>query len=212
MFWGDIWFPMVGILHKNIYEVPHDNRQSYIFVSNHISFLDAAIIVKTHRLPVRALGKEETARIPVFGYIYKNAIVTVNRENEADRFRSVKILKSLLKRHISILIFPEGTFNQTGNPLKSFYDGAFRIAIETQTPLKPVLFLDMYDRMPYGKLFSLTPGKSRSIFMEEIPVSGLTMQDVETLKNKVYALMEERLLHYKASWIIKSPTQTNENR
>ncbi|HEX5024699.1 MAG TPA: lysophospholipid acyltransferase family protein [Agriterribacter sp.] len=211
MFWGDMWFPMVGILHKNIYEAPHDKKRSYIFVSNHISFLDAAIVVKTHRLPVRALGKEETAHIPVFGYIYKNAIVTVNRENAADRTRSVRILKSLLKRHISILIFPEGTFNQTGSPLKSFYDGAFRIAIETQTPLKPVLFLDMYDRMPYGNLFSLTPGKSRSIFMEEVPVTGLTMQDVDTLKNKVYTLMEERLLHYRASWINKQSEKTNDN-
>jgi 1-acyl-sn-glycerol-3-phosphate acyltransferase len=33
-------------------------------------------------------------------------------------------------------IFPEGTFNETGKPLKSFYDGAFRISIETRTPVK----------------------------------------------------------------------------
>ncbi len=211
MFWGDIWFPMVGIIHHNIYEAPHNKNQSYIFVSNHISFLDAAIIVKTHRRPLRPLGKKETARIPVFGYIYKNAIVTVNRENAADRVKSVRKLKAVLRKHISILIFPEGTFNQTGNALKTFYDGAFRIAIETQTPLKPVLFLDMYDRMPYGKLWSLTPGRSRAVFMEEVPVMGLTLHDIETLKNKVYTMMEERLVYYRASWISNLAAKTNEN-
>lgn len=201
MLWGDIWFPLVGIFHKNMYETPHDKNRSYIFVCNHISFLDAAIIVKTFRQPIRPLGKKETAGIPVFGYIYKNAIVTVNRDSRADRSRSVHKLKAILRRNISILIFPEGTFNETNHALKSFYDGAFRIAIETQTPIKPVLFLDMFDRMPYGKLFSLTPGKSRAVFLEAIEVSGLTTKDTEALKQKVFTQMEERLLHYKASWV-----------
>jgi 1-acyl-sn-glycerol-3-phosphate acyltransferase len=201
MLWGDIWFPLVGIIHKNIYESPHNKKRSYIFVTNHISFLDAAVIVKTYRQPIRALGKKETAGVPVFGYIYKNAIVTVDRDNAADRSKSVRKLKAVLRRHISILIFPEGTFNETGNALKSFFDGAFRIAIETQTPIKPVLFLDVYNRMPYGKLFTLTPGKSRAIFMEEIAVAGLTLEDIETLKQNVYAQMEKRLLHYGVSWV-----------
>ncbi|HTN09178.1 lysophospholipid acyltransferase family protein [Agriterribacter sp.] len=201
MLWGDIWFPLVGIMHKNIYESPHDKKRSYIFVSNHISFLDAAVIVKTYRQPIRALGKKETAGIPVFGYIYKHAIVTVDRVSAADRSRSVRKLKAVLRSGISILIFPEGTFNETGSALKSFFDGAFRIAIETQTPIKPVLFLDVFNRMPYGKLLSLTPGKSRAVFMDAIDVDGLTIKDIETLKQKVYAQMEEGLLHYGVSWV-----------
>ncbi|MCO5238963.1 MAG: 1-acyl-sn-glycerol-3-phosphate acyltransferase [Chitinophagaceae bacterium] len=201
MIWGDIWFPLAGIFHKNIYEVPHDKKKSYIFVSNHISFLDAAIVVKTYRQPIRALGKEETAGIPVFGYIYKNAIVTVNRSSPDDRSRSVLKLKAVLQQGISILIFPEGTFNETGKPLKSFFDGAFRIAIETGTPVKPVLLLDSFNRMPYGKLFTLTPGRSRAVFMEEIPVQGLTVEDIPSLKQEVYKRMEQRLLHYGASWV-----------
>jgi 1-acyl-sn-glycerol-3-phosphate acyltransferase len=201
MLWGDIWFPLVGIFHKNIYEAPHDKKKSYIFVSNHISFLDAAVVVKTYRQPIRALGKKETAGIPVFGYIYKNAIVTVDRGSAEDRSRSVRKLKAVLRKGISILIFPEGTFNETHHALKSFYDGAFRIAIETQTPIKPVLLLDTYNRMPYGKLFTLTPGRSRAVFMEEIPVAGLTIQDIEALKQKVYMRMEQRLLQYGAGWV-----------
>lgn len=201
MLWGDLWFPLVGIFHKNIFESIHDKKKPYIFVSNHISFFDAATVVKTYRQPLRALGKEETAGIPVFGYIYKNAIVTVNRSSPEDRSRSVLKLKTVLQKGISILIFPEGTFNETGKPLKSFYDGAFRIAIETQTPIKPVLFLDAFSRMPYDQLFSLTPGRSRAVFMEEIPVQGLTTEDIAALKQEVYSRMEQQLLQYRAVWI-----------
>jgi len=201
MFWADIWFPLVGILHKNIYESLHDKSRAYIFVSNHISFLDAPIIVKTFRQRLRALGKVEMTKVPVFGFIYKNAIVTVDRDNASDRSKSVKKLKAILQKGISILIFPEGTFNESGNALKSFYDGAFRIAIETQTAIKPVLFLDAHDRMPYKGFFTLNPGKNRSVFLEEVSVAGLTVNDLPALKDKVFAIMEQKLIEYKASWI-----------
>ncbi len=201
MVWADLWFPLVGIFHRNIYESPHDRTKSYLFVTNHISFLDAAVIVKTYRRPVRPLGRKETAKIPVFGYIYRKAIVTVDRGDTRDRAKSVRLLKSIIKKGISILIFPEGTFNETQEPLKSFYDGAFRIAVETQTPIKPVLFLDTYHRMHYSSIFSLTPGKSRSVFLEEIPVTGLTMADVPALKEKTRNLMAHKLREYNAAWI-----------
>ena len=98
-------------------------------------------------------------------------------------------------------MFPEGTFNETNAPLKDFYDGAFRIAIETKTAVKPVLFLDAYDRMHYKSILSLTPGISRSVFLDEISVEGLTLKDVQRLKEKTYAIMEEALRRYRASWI-----------
>lgn len=201
MLWADVWFLLVGIFHRNLFEWEHDSSKSYIFVTNHISFLDAAIIVKTFRKPVRPLGRKETAKIPVFGYIYRKAIVTVDRGSAEDRAKSVRILKSIIQKGISILLFPEGTFNETGQPLKSFYDGAFKIAIETQTPIKPVLFLDAYDRLPYHGVLTLTAGKSRAVFLQEIPVAGLTLEDVELLKQKVFDVMAERLRFYNASWI-----------
>jgi len=199
--WGKGWYFLIGIRHKNLYESPHDKSKQYIFVDNHISYLDAPQIVKTLKQPVRILGKIEMAKIPVFGFIYRKAIVTVDRRNAALRARSVRILKSVIKRGISIFIFPEGTFNETHRPVKDFFDGAFRIAIETQTPIKPVLFLDSYSRLNYESLLSLNPGRSRSIFLEEIPVSGLTSNDVDMLKQKVQVIMKQKLQEYGAKWI-----------
>lgn len=200
-YWADIWFSLIGIRHRNFYEYPHDKNKQYIFVANHIAYLDAPVIVKTLRQKLRVLGKVEVSKVPLFGFIYRNTVVTVDRSSAAHRAISVRILKSVIRKGISIFIFPEGTFNETNKPMKELYDGAFRIAIETQTPIKPLLFLDTWHRMHYRSVFSLNPGRSRSVFLKEIPVAGLTGKDVEALKQQVQQVMEQKLREYKAGWI-----------
>jgi 1-acyl-sn-glycerol-3-phosphate acyltransferase len=201
MLWSDLWFPLIFIRIKRIYEAPHDKSKPYIFLSNHISYLDAAVLVKAYRQLVRPLGKIEMGKVPVFGFIYRKAIVSVDRSSAINRALSVRILESVIKKGISVVVFPEGTFNTTNKPLKEFYDGAFRVAIETQTPLKPVLFLDDYDRMNYHSVFSMTPGRCRIVYLDEISVKELSMADITKLKEKVFVIMEEKLRQYKSSWI-----------
>jgi 1-acyl-sn-glycerol-3-phosphate acyltransferase len=140
------------------------------------------------------------SKVPVFGFIYRNAIVTVDRSSASNRAHSVRILKSIISKGVSVMVFPEGTFNMGTTPLKDFYDGAFRVAIETQTPVKPVLFLDAYRRMHYRSLFSMTPGRSRIVYLDEIPVTSFTLADVGRLKDEVYAVMERKLIEYGAAW------------
>jgi 1-acyl-sn-glycerol-3-phosphate acyltransferase len=195
--WADLWFPWIFIFPKRSFEVPHDRSKPYIFVINHSSLLDAALLPKAFRQPVRPLGKVEMSKIPVFGFIYRKAIVTVDRNDATNRAQSIRILKSIIGKGISVLVFPEGTYNETELPLKDFYNGAFRVAIETQTPVKPVLFLDTYNRMNHQKVFSLNPGKCRIIFLDEIPVAGLKLGDTEDLKWKVYEVMERKLVEYR---------------
>jgi len=200
---------LIFIWPKRFYEVPHDKSKPYIFISNHISYIDAAVLVKAYRQPIRPLGKIEMGKVPVFGFIYEKAIVSVDRSSADNRANSVRLLKSITRKGISVMVFPEGTFNMTHQPLKEFYDGAFRVAIETQTPIKPVLFLDTYDRMHYRSIFSMTPGKCRIIYLDEIPVEGLGIADVAKLKEKAYVIIEDKLIKYKASWIKTPPPKGN---
>jgi len=195
--WGLTWYAFTGIRHKSIYEVPHNTNGQYIFVANHISYMDIPPAVIAINQPVRVLAKYEMSKIPVFGFIYKCAAILVDRRDPERRAQSIREMKSVLQKHISIFIFPEGTFNETGTPLKDFFDGAFRIAIETETAIKPVLFIDTVDRLHYSSIFTLTPGLCRVVFMEEIPVTGLTMADLPILKALVHKKMEEGLLRYR---------------
>jgi 1-acyl-sn-glycerol-3-phosphate acyltransferase len=127
----------------------------------------------------------------------------VDRGSPAARAKSMVEMLSFLRKNISIVIAPEGTFNETGHPLKSFFDGAFKLAVETGVPVKPVLFLDGYARLHPADIFSLTPGRSRAVFLEEIPVEGLTKDDVPHLKDLVFKKMEAALIKYEADWILK---------
>ncbi len=195
--WATIWYALIGIKHQEIYEAPHDRSRQYIFVANHISYMDIPPVVLIAHQPVRILGKYEMVKIPVFGWIYRAAVILVDRRNSETRAKSVRALKSALKNHISIFIFPEGTFNETTKPLKDFYDGAFRIAIETETPIKPIILADTIDRLHYKGIFELTPGINRVIYLAEVPVKGLTMDDIQSLKERVYTQMESALKRYR---------------
>ena len=201
-FWTDTWLLLIGISHRNIFESAPGKDKQYIFIANHISYLDIPIIFKTIRKrSIRVLGKAEMKKVPIFGFIYSRGAVMVDRTDAEQRAKSVRHLKSILRKGISIFIYPEGTFNETGQPLKEFYDGAFRIAIETKTPIIPILFLDTYDRMNYKTIFSLNPGPSRAVFLDEVGVEEYSLKEVTALKNKVYKQMEKKLLEYGAGWI-----------
>jgi 1-acyl-sn-glycerol-3-phosphate acyltransferase len=200
--WADIMYPLLGMWHTNIYDAPHNPGHPCVFVFNHISYFDIPVIMKSiRRQHFRVLGKAEMASFPIFGFVYRNAVVMVNRSSAEHRAKSVQQLKSILSKGISVLIAPEGTFNTTGRPLKEFYDGAFRVAIETQTPIKPLLFMDAYNRLHFRSIFSLTPGSTTTVFLDEIAVAGMTLEDLPALKEQVYRLMEEKLITYKAGWI-----------
>ncbi|MEO8710882.1 MAG: lysophospholipid acyltransferase family protein [Parafilimonas sp.] len=197
--WGTIWCFLIGIKHKEIYEASHDKTKQYIFVANHSSYMDIPSIVMCMHQPVRVLGKYEMVRYPVFGFIYRVAVILVDRKDAAHRAQSIRALKAAIGRGISIFIFPEGTFNETGKPLKDFYEGAFRTAVETQTPIKPILFVDNDDRLNQKSIFSLKPGISRCVFLDEVKVDAYhTKHDIHLLKQHVYNIMEEGLRRYRS--------------
>ena len=159
--WARLWYAVTGIRHHSIYEAVPDKHRHYIFVANHISYMDIPCIVRSIEQPVRVLGKYEMVKYPLFGIIYRMAVILVDRSSTEARAKSVRAMKAALKKEISIFIFPEGTFNESGQYLKDFYDGAFRIAIETQTPVFPLLLADTLERMHYRGFFELTPGRCR---------------------------------------------------
>jgi 1-acyl-sn-glycerol-3-phosphate acyltransferase len=192
-----LWYFFIGIRHRDIYEAVDDPNQQYVFVANHISYMDIPPVLMAIHQPIRILGKYEMVKIPIFGWIYRIAVVLVDRSSPEARARSVRALRSALKKNVSIFIFPEGTLNETNEPLKEFYDGAFRLAIEMQTPIKPLLFIDTVDRLHFKSVFRLTPGLSRVVHLPEVPVTGLTMNDLKQLKQIVYDAMDAALRKYR---------------
>ncbi len=170
--------------------VPH------IYVGNHGSYLDAIAVCIGIPQYFSPLGKVEMTKIPVFGLIYKRIVVLIDRSSKESREESVSALKNDIKKGQSILIFPEGTMNKTDKPLSEFYDGAFKIAIETQTSLMPFVILNNRTLLPRIEPLKAHPGLLTMIFITPVDVKGLTQADLPNLKQKVYDLMEEAIIKH----------------
>ena len=115
--------------------------------------------------------------------------VPVDRSSKESRKESFERMVEKIKQKTSILIFPEGTRNRTKLPLKDFFDGGFRLAITSQVPIIPIVLLNIRKLQPVGT-FLVAPGKVSLNFLDPIPTKGLTLKDVETLKQTVFETMQ----------------------
>ena len=190
--WAQVWLWVIGMPLKISGPKPPERR--YVIVANHISYMDTVVLFPGLPGYFRALGKKEFSKIPVLGFLYKQIVIMVDRSSDHSRARSMRLMWRVLKNESDILIFPEGTFNETGKPLKEFYNGAFRLAIVTQTPLLPVIFPDTVDRWHYSAWWKIWPGRNRAIYLDPVPVTGLALEQLPVLKQQVYSLMENALL------------------
>lgn len=197
-YWSKTWYLFIGIRHKEIFEAKHNFSKPHIFVANHNSYMDIPPIVQLRHQPIRPLGKFESSKIPIFGWVYRAAVIMVDRSSPEKRAKSLRNLKAALHKKTSIFIFPEGTFSMTNKkPLKAFYNGAFKLAIEMQIPIQPIIMIDAVDRMHFDSVFSLTPGPNRVVYLDTIQVTDYTMDDVEKLKSEVFDIMDAGLRKYR---------------
>jgi 1-acyl-sn-glycerol-3-phosphate acyltransferase len=192
-YWMAIYLPLAGIRLKIWGKEKFVNGQTYIVVCNHNSFMD--IPISSPGIPGgnKTIAKIELARIPLFGLIYKRGSVLVDRKEEKSRKKSYLEMKEVLSSGLHMCIYPEGTRNKTTNPLKSFKDGAFKLAIETKTPIIPAVIIGTQKMLPTDKFIYFKPGKANMIFMDPITTSDLQPKDLEDLKSKVFQMMWDKI-------------------
>lgn len=192
-FWSDVWFVLTFMKKDFTGYEKFDLNRSYVLAGTHASTLDMFACASSLKMPYKTLAKAEMGKMPVIGYLFKIACLFVDRSSPESRKKSIELMERALKKGTSILIMPEGTRNRTEKPLLDFHDGAFRIAIETQTPLLPFVILNVRKLMPADGLL-ITPGTIGVRFLEPIETKGMTDADIPELKQKVYNMQEEILL------------------
>ncbi len=154
--------------------------------------MDAPAIAMSTPIQLRALGKKELSKIPVFGFITSRIAVWVDRSDPESRSKSLNKLVKTLNKGISILVAPEGTRNNSDQPLLPFFNGPFRLAIETGTPILPLVIHDARKLMPKGQL-RVSPGTVHSYFLPAVETSEMSEKDLPELKKRVFELMKEKV-------------------
>lgn len=188
-FWSWV-FSKLNFIPYEVLGREHVKRgKSYIYVSNHTSFLDIPGLLLALPGQFRPLAKKELLKIPVFGWIARTAAVIVDRTNHDSRVKSLEKLSQTLSKGIPILIFPEGTQNRSGEVLQPFKDGAFRIALETKQPILPIMIEGAGKLMPPGR-FQIYPGKIKITIGEEISTDAYTSKELGQLKAVVFDKMK----------------------
>lgn len=172
-------------------EVPNPSK-SYMFVANHTSMADIMLMLVAVKNPFVFVGKQELAKIPLFGFFYKRTCILVDRSSAKSRQAVFLRAQRRLKQGVSICIFPEGGVPEEHILLDSFKDGAFRLAINHQIPVVPITFYDNKKRFSYT-FFSGSPGKMRAKIHKFVPTEGLTTQDTKTLNEQTRSLIFKEL-------------------
>lgn len=182
--WAKIILIGMGFNYKISGSDVFEEGKSYVLVANHTSMTDIMlmlVLVKNH--PFVFVGKKELAQIPIFGFIYKRVCILVDRNSSKSRFQVFERAQKRIQQGLSICIFPEGGVPEEHIVLDEFKDGAFRIAIEHQLPIVPMIFYDNKKRFSYT-FFSGSPGKMRAKILPIILTQGKTLGDKNELKQQ----------------------------
>ncbi len=170
-----------------------EEKQTYVFISNHRSQLDIPAYAVATKHTIRFLAKAELTKIPFLGYIIKRLYISVNRKDKAARAQSMENMMQSLKDGISVFICPEGTRNKGNEPLLPFHDGAFRLAIQAQVPIAILVIKNSGNLLSPLRPIELSPGKITCQWCKPLTTSGMTEDDLPILKEKAIKVMLDQL-------------------
>ena len=180
--WAKVILYGMGFNPKSTFEQQPIKGKSYMFVANHGSMIDVMLMLHLIKNPFVFVGKAELAKIPVFGFFYKRTCILVDRKNPSSRKAVFDSAKRRLDNGISICIFPEGGVPDDESViLDTFKDGAFRLAIDYQIPIVPLVFYDNKERFSYT-FYKASLGPMRAKTLPFISTEGLEQPQRQQLK------------------------------
>jgi len=188
--WMNIWLSLIGCPVRVYGKFNFQKGNNYVVVFNHNALLDIPLSAPYTPGANKTIGKASFSKVPIFGWFYKRGAILIDRKNEASRKKSFDLMKKVLEKGMHMCIYPEGTRNRTTDVLKPFYDGAFKLAVETNTEIIPCIINGTKEAMPIHKFFYLYPTPLSLTFLPPISPQGL---DAKELNKKVFEMMWKEL-------------------
>jgi len=167
-----------------------DRTRSYVFMANHLSFIDGPLLFTVIPQNVRIILKKAVFRLPVLGLGMKHVgFVPVDRKGTSGGQASIsRAVRQIKDRGYSFLIFPEGTRSPDGT-MGRFRRGGFYLALESGSPILPIVIQGTFEAMPKGE-FYVKKGRVRVIFKQPIPVQGYDFDHMPDLMDKVRSAID----------------------
>lgn len=186
--WIRIWLCIIGCKLIVKGKEHFSKGETFIITCNHNSFMDPPLSSPFILGPNKTIAKSTFTKVPFFGWYYKRGGVMVNRKSDESRRKSYEDMKRVLKTGMHMCIYPEGTRNRTDNPLKPFYNGAFKLSVETGHAILPAVLFNTKKVLPPGKFLYGWPGKMEIHFLPPVSPNGLSPEE---LKEHVFNTMRD---------------------
>jgi 1-acyl-sn-glycerol-3-phosphate acyltransferase len=168
-----------------------DPEASYVFVSNHLSYMDTPVVLAFVPAQFRFLAKAGLFKVPFIGSHLKRAgHIPVPREDPRAALKTLaEAARTVQEKKISLLVFPEGGRSATGR-LKPFKEGAAYLGIKAGVPLVPICMKGTYEILPLGS-GHVKPGLVKLVIGDPIPTSDLTTRDRSAINKLLYERVAE---------------------
>lgn len=162
-----------------------DTSQSYVFISNHLSYMDTPVALANISVQFRFLAKRGLFQIPFLGtHLSRAGHIAVPREDPRAAVKTMQVAAETIQRKkISLLIFPEGGRSHDG-VLQPFKEGGAYIAIRAGVPVVPMAIIGSREILPYGGGIP-EPGIVTLRILPPIDTRELTLKDRGALSQRL---------------------------
>jgi putative phosphoserine phosphatase/1-acylglycerol-3-phosphate O-acyltransferase len=196
--WGEYGSALAGIdIHINGEQHLWSTRPA-VFLFNHQSAIDVLIIARLLRRDFTAIAKQEIARNPLVGPVFRVAdTVFVDRSNHAKALEALMPVVDALRDGLSVAIAPEGT-RSAGRRLGPFKKGPFHIAMQAGVSVVPVVIHNAADVLPKGGFF-IRPAEVYVDVLPPVETASWSAATVDRHVADVRKLFLEKLGQWTAS-------------
>jgi 1-acyl-sn-glycerol-3-phosphate acyltransferase len=187
-------------------ELPDDPRRPYVLVYNHQSFADIPVIC---RLPMEMkwVIKAGLFRVPLLGWMLRWAgDIRVDRQDKNSRSQVLTTARRYLQNKCSVMFFPEGTRSRTGRVLR-FTNGAFRLAVQEQVPVLPLVIDGSRDALPTDDWRYRDFSRIRLKVLPPVETKRYASGDAPDLREEV----RRRIMEQLAAWRGETVEQVDAN-
>ncbi|MBV9158266.1 MAG: 1-acyl-sn-glycerol-3-phosphate acyltransferase [Acidobacteriaceae bacterium] len=170
-----------------------DLQASYVFISNHLSYMDTPVVLASIPVQFRFLAKRGLFQIPFLGqHLSRAGHIPVPREDPRASVKTMQLAaQAIQEKKISLLIFPEGGRSHDG-VLRPFKEGGAYIAIRAGVPVVPLVIIGSREILPYGGGIP-EAGQVTLRILKPIDTAQLTIKDRGAVTNRVRDLISGEL-------------------
>lgn len=169
-------------------------RRPCVYIANHQSMYDVPVLAELYPEDTVVIGKRELRQIPFFGWLYAvtGNILIDRKDNPSAVGRLREAEEAIMRRGVSVWIFPEGTRATEPGRLLPFKKGAFYMAVAASVPLVPIVVEPLTPFFDADRRH-IRPGTLRIRILPPIETEGLTDADVPGLSELAHDRMQATL-------------------